>query len=166
MAVEASLSSLLSRLEAQMEVHRERERFHAEQEAHHRRQRELHAAELETFARSVETLRAAAETAEQLASRPGAPARLLEGPAPDPNPGGRPLLSRMVALVVESWPAGQPFGASAVTWEVRQRYREKLRRPPDPRMVSLHLRRLLASGRIDSVSPGRPHHEAMYRRKG
>ena len=47
MAVEASLSSLLVRLEAQMEVHRERERFHAEQEAHHRSQRELHAAELE-----------------------------------------------------------------------------------------------------------------------
>ncbi|MEA2602944.1 MAG: hypothetical protein QOF89_3936 [Acidobacteriota bacterium] len=164
MTPDVSLSSLLENLEAQIATHREREAFHAQREAHHRQHREQHAAELETLTRNLETLRGAAGTAMELASRPGIP--VLPVTAPDPDPGRKPRLSRMVALVVKGWPVGQPFGTSAVTDEVARRYRDRLRRLPDPRMVSMHLRRLLAAGEIESIEEGRPHHEALYSRPG
>jgi hypothetical protein len=71
----------------------------------------------------------------------------------------------MVALVVESWPAGQPFGVSHIAAEVHRRYRDRLRKAVDPRMISVHLRRLLATGRLAAIQRGRPHHEALYARK-
>ncbi len=163
---DVSLSSLLENLEAQIAAHREREAFHAQQEAHHRQHREQHAAELEALARNLEALKAAAGTAMELAKRPGLGDGVLPLTAPDPDPGRKPRLSRMVALVVASWPEGQAFGTAAVTNEVARRYRDRLRRPPDPRLVSVHLRRLLRAGEIESVEEGRPHHEALYSRVG
>jgi hypothetical protein len=164
MTADVSLASILANLEAQVAVHQEREAFHAQQEDFHRQQRELHAAELATLAQSLESFRTAAETAMGLASRRTASAPPL--PAPDPNPGRKPRLSRMVELVVEKWPVGQAFGTAAVTREVNLRYRERLRRPADPRLVSIQLRRMLAAGQIVSVQKGRPHHEALYARRG
>jgi hypothetical protein len=164
MTADVSLSSILANLEAQIAAHQEREAFHAEQETYHRQHREQHAAELETLTKNLATFRAAAGAAMELAQRPGVSASVLPVPASDPDPGRKPRLSRMVALVVESWPVGQVFGTSAITTEVSRRYRDRLRRPPDPRMVSVHLRRLLAAGEIESVEEGRPHHEARYSR--
>src|SRR6185295_6073926 len=168
MTSDAPLSAILSNLEAQIARHREREAFHAQQEAHHGQQRQVHAAELEVLTKNLETFRAAATAALDLADRPGIAmaASAAPAPAPDPDPGRKPRLSRMVALVVESWPAGQPFGVSHVAAEVHRRYRERLRKGADPRMISVHLRRLLATGRLTAVQRGRPHHEALYVRRG
>ena len=165
MTTDAPLSAILSNLEAQIALHREREAFHAQQEAHHGQQRQLHTAELEVLTKNLETFRAAAAVALELAGRPGAGMTAPAAPAPDPDPGRRPRLSRMVALVVESWPAGQPFGVSHIAAEVHRRYRDRLRKAAHPRMISVHLRRLLAAGRLTAVQRGRPHHEALYARK-
>jgi len=162
MTTDVSLAAVVSNLEEQIAVHREREAFHAQHEAHHRQQREQHAAELENLTRNLEAFKTAADAALGLAVRPGAASRSLA--APDPDPGRKPRLSRVVALVVESWPAGEPFGTSAVASEIATRYRDRLRKGVDPRMVSVHLRRLLANGRLTSVREGRPHHEALYAR--
>ncbi len=164
MTTDVSLSSVLSKMEAQIAVCQEREAFHGQQEIHHREQRALYAAELEALERSLETLRAAAAAALELTGGPSASAVLVEAPAPDPDPGRKPRLSRMVELIIESWPAGKPFGTAAVTDEVNRRYGPRLRRAVEPKMVSMHLRRLLAAGRLNAVRGGRPHHEALYSR--
>jgi DNA-binding transcriptional ArsR family regulator len=163
MAKDVSLAAVVANLEEQIAVHREREAFHAQQEAQHQQQREHHAAELATLTHNLEAFKAAADAAVGLAVRPGAATRLL--PAADPDPGRKPRLSRMVALVVESWPAGEPFGITAIAAEVASRYRDRLRGGVDPRMVSVHLRRLLADGKIVSIREGKPHHEALYARQ-
>jgi len=162
MTSEAPLAAIVANLEAQIAIHREREAFHAEHESLHRQQREVHAAELEVLTKNLEAFRAATAVALDLAGRhvPSVP----PPPAPDPDPGRRPRLSRMVALVLESWPAGKPFGLSNVAAEINRRYQERLRKPVDPRMVSVHLRRRLANGNLVAVQRGRPHHEALYAR--
>ncbi|MBW8874237.1 MAG: hypothetical protein JF614_04685 [Acidobacteria bacterium] len=149
MTSDTSVAAILANLEAQIAVHRQ--------------QKELHAAELETLTQSLATLRAAAAVAQELADRPGIAIQPLA--APDPDPGRKPRLSRMVTLVVESWPAGQPFGISGITAEIHRRYKDRLRKPPDPRMGSVHMRRLLAAGRLAAVRGSRPHHEALYTRQ-
>jgi len=164
MAVDPSVSALVTNLKAQIAFHRDRQAFHAGHEATHRQQRETHATELESLTRHLEAFEASASAAMELASRPSS--RVLPPPAPDPDPGRRPRLSRMVATVVQSWPADEPFGTTGVTTEINRRYRDRLKKPADPRMVSLHLRRLLATGQVTSVREGRPFHEALYVRGG
>jgi hypothetical protein len=162
MTNEVSLAAVVSNLEEQIAAHRERQAFHAQQEAAHREQRERHGAELEVLTRNLEAFKAASQAAVELAARPGTAARPLT--APDPDPGRRPRLSRMVGQVVEGWPAGQPFGLGAVASEVANRYRDRLRKGVNPRLVSVHLRRMLADGRLVAIRKGRPHHEALYAR--
>jgi hypothetical protein len=162
MTSETPLAAILANLDAQIAVHREREAFHAEQEGLHRQQREVHAAELEALTTNSEAFQAAAAVALDLAGRyvPSLP----PPPVPDPDPGRKPRLSRMVDLVLASWPAGKPFGLSHIADVINSRYRERLRKPVDPRMVSVHLRRRLANGTLVAVERGRPHHEALYAR--
>jgi hypothetical protein len=162
MTSDAPLAAIMANLDAQIALHREREAFHAEQESLHRQQRELHAAELEVLTKNLETFRAAAAVVLDLADRhiPSVP----PPPVPDPDPGRKPRLSRMVDLVLATWPAGKPFGLSHVAAEINRRYAERLRKPVDPRMVSVHLRRRLANGTLVAVERGRPHHEALYAR--
>ena len=162
MTSDVSLSAIMANLDAQIALHRKREAFHAEQESLHRQQRELHAAELEVLTKNLETFRAASTAVLDLASR-HVPS-VAPPTAPDPDPGRRPRLSRMVDLVLESWPAGSPFGLSNIASEINRRYRDRLRKPVDPRMVSVHLRRRLANGTLVAVERGRPHHEARYAR--
>ncbi|HEX4964179.1 MAG TPA: hypothetical protein VF173_25360 [Thermoanaerobaculia bacterium] len=162
MKADASVSSIVSNLEAQIALRREKAAFHAQEEARHREQKEIHAAELEVLERNLAAFRSAAEAVVDLATRPDTATLPLQ--APDPDPGRKPRLSRMVSLVIASLPAGQPFGTTAITREVSLRYRDRLRKPANPRMVSMHLRRLLAAGHLKSVSEGRPHHEALYAR--
>lgn len=164
MTSDSSLAAILANLDEQIAQHREREAFHAEQEALHRQQRELHAAELGVLAANREALRAAADAALDLAGRPVS--ATPPPPAPDPDPGRSPRLSRMVALVLETWPPGKPFGLSNIAAEIARRYGDRLRKTIDPRMVSVHLRRRLANGTLVAVERGRPHHEAVYARRG
>ena len=161
MTSDAPLAAILANLDAQIALHREREAFYAEQESLNRQQREIHTAELEVLTKNRDTFSAAAAVVLDLAGRhvPAPPP-----PAPDPDPGRRPRLSRMVDLVLASWPPGKPFGLSNVAGEINRRYRERLRKPVDPRMVSVHLRRRLANGSLVAVQRGRPHHEALYAR--
>jgi hypothetical protein len=159
MAPELSLAEILSKLEAQIVFHREREAFAAAQEAVYREQRERHAAELEVLTRNLEALKGAAATAVELASRPLPEFHPFVGP--DPDAGRRMTLPRRVARVLESLPP-EPFGTAAVTAELNRRYRETLKRPVPARLVSIVLRRLLATGQLRSIREGRPHHEALY----
>lgn len=159
-----SLTALVAELESRVAHHRERRDLHAREEASHRQHREAHEAELEALSRSLEAYKSAAAAVVELARRPGpAPA---PASSPDTDAGPRLTLARMVTRVVESWPAGQPFGGTAVAQEVTRRYGERFRKPADPRLVSFKLRRLSHEGQIAMVSKGRPFHEALYVRQG
>jgi len=76
------MAAIVERLEAQIELHREREAFHAEKEAQHREQRTVHAAELETLTSNLAAYKAAAATAMELARREVA---LPTAPPPVPS---------------------------------------------------------------------------------
>ena len=158
---ELSLSEIVGRLKTQIELHRRQEAFHAEREALHRDRRTVHAAELEALTRSVAALEAAASAAVELASRP-APALPAKEPLPDL--GKRLTLPRMIGRVLGEKAPGQPFGAAELTAEINQLFRNALRRPVSPRLVSIALRRMLDSGRLEGVRKGRPHYEALYAR--
>ena len=162
-----SMEAIAARLEEQIAHHREREAFHAEQGAYHGEHQALHAAELATLTATLEAFRTSTAKATELASR------LIVPPLPTPEPlankaldiGRKPSLTRMVQRVIESRPAGEPFGTNYVTAEINRRYGDRLRRPVRSKMVSIALRRMAASGQIRTLREGRPHHEALYARE-
>ncbi|HSU83364.1 MAG TPA: hypothetical protein VLR69_13160 [Thermoanaerobaculia bacterium] len=158
---ELSLSEIVGRLRTQIELHRRQEAFHAEQEALHRDRRAVHAAELEALTRNLAALEAAAATAVELASRP-APA--LPAAEPLPELGKRLTLPRMIDRVLGEKAPGHPFGAAELTAEINRRFRNALRRPLSPRLVSIALRRMSAAGKLQDIRKGRPHYEALYSR--
>ena len=159
MASQLSLGEIIADLEAQIAFHREREAFHGERETSHREQRTQHAAALEQLTGKLETLKVAYAEAAGLVTR-----RAAAAPVPDPDAGRKLSLARMVARVVEARTSGQPFGISHVTAEVSRRYRDRFRKPVEPRLVSIVLRRMLAAGKLRSVRKGKPFHEALYSR--
>ena len=158
-----TVDTLVSRLEAQIAFHQEREAFHGAQESFHREQRGAHAAELEALTTNLETLKAATATAVKLVSRPGAALPVPES-ATDFDVGRKPSPVLMVKRVVEARPAGSTFGPSTITAEVNRRYQDRLRRPVKEKVISITLRRLLDTGALRLVREGRPHHEALYAR--
>jgi hypothetical protein len=161
MAAERSFESIFAWLDAQITYDREQEAFHAQQEVFHREQRALFLAELEKLTAIRDSFKTAADTAMDLASR----AKALPPVKPSPDIGGRkPSLTKMVARVIEIRPAGESFGHNAITREINRHYGDRLRRPVQPKLVSIILHRMAADGRIRSVQPGRPHHEALYAR--
>jgi len=161
---ELSLKEIVARLEAQIAFHQKKEAFYAEQEAAHRERRAAHAAELETLTRNLEALQSAATTAVELASRPAAAA--LRAPEPFQDLGRRLTLPRMVERLVAEKPPGEPFGTAEITGAINQRFPQALRRPVQPRLVSITLRRMMEAGKLQGVREGRPHHEALYARSG
>jgi hypothetical protein len=162
MAAERSFEAIFGWLEAQITYDREKQAFHAQQEAFHREQKALFTAELEKLTAILESFKTAADTATDLASR----AKALPPLAPSADIGGRkPSLTKMVARVVEILPAGEAFGPAAVTRQINRHYGERLRRPIQRKLVSIVLRRMADDGRVRSVRPGKPHHEALYARK-
>lgn len=162
MAAERSFEAIFGWLEAQIAYDREKEAFHGQQEAFHREQKAVFTAELEKLTAILESFKTAADAATDLASR----AKALPPVAPSSDVGGRkPSLTKMVARVVEILPAGQSFGPAAVTREINRHYGERLRRPVKRKLVSIVLRRMATDGRLRSVRPGKPHHEALYARK-
>ena len=163
MSKNLSVGEALTRLEAQLTHHRERETFHAQQEELHRDQRATHGAEVERLSRQYEALKESAETV-----------AALPGPAETRKPGekdglaaasGRTMLSRLVSRVLEGKAVDAPFGAESVAKEIEARYADRLGgKPVNPRLVSVILRRMTTRGTLHPHSPGRPHHEAQYTR--
>jgi hypothetical protein len=156
-----SVAQMLANLEARIAFHQERRSFHADRKAHHHEQLALHDAELEKTRERFEAFKIAAEAASDLAVPPPA----LEGDRPSEEIaqfGNRPMVSRLVARVVDSQPEGEVFGARAIAVEVNSRYRDVLKKPVQSRTVSVVLRRLAISGRIRQTRPGKAVHEALY----
>jgi hypothetical protein len=153
---------MLSDLEARIAHLRERRAFHAEQQAHHHEQLALHDAELQKVLARFEAFKTAAEAAAEVAlTPPPAPAPAEEA---IPTFGSWPRVSSLVARVVESQPAGEPFGARSIAAEVNRRYKGVLKKPIRPSAASVALRRLLSARRIQQVRPGKAVTEALYSR--
>lgn len=166
MSSQLSVSQILANLESRMKLHQERQAHHAEQEAFHREQRAHHAAEHEAVARHYEAFKASADVVAEMAARPSPVQPAPEpGPPQEKMPPGKPLASKLVALVVAELPAGEAFAPSQVAAEVNRRYSTVLRKPVDARLASTCLRRLLADGRVRLARKGTAHHQALYSRR-
>jgi hypothetical protein len=164
MTTKLSVAEVLSKLEARVKFHQEREAFHGQQEAHHREQRELHASELAAARQNLESFQAVSSAAldfvQQAVAAPAEPAvKPLQGVA---KTSGRVMPSRLVRAVAESRGEDEPFGAAAIAQEVNRRFRDKLRRPLSAREVSDTLRRMQGQGLIRLVRPGRARFEALF----
>jgi hypothetical protein len=168
MTTALSMEDIVVRLEKQIAHHREREAFHADQGSYHREQQALHAAELATLTSTLEAFKTSTAKAAELAARdtvvpaPSAAESLRATPSMDI--GRKPSLTRMVQRVIESRPPDEAYGTNYITAEINHRYGDRLRRPVKPKLVSIVLRRLAATGRLREVRKGRPHHEALYSR--
>jgi hypothetical protein len=154
-----SIAETLSRLEAQIALHRDKQAFHAEQKIHHQNEEARHAAELERLSQHYATFREAASGVE--AVLPPAPPP-EEKPLDDSDLGDRPKISRALGRVVASWPAGVPFGASAVAGTANQRFAGKL--SLSARDAASYLRRRSLDGSLQVVREGRPFHETLYQK--
>ncbi len=162
MSPEASVTALLANLEEQIAFHRGQEELHARQEELHRERRAFHAAELEKINGHYEQFKASAAAVAELARQGGGrPEPEEEVPA---FYGKRPMVSRLVARVVDGKPADASFGAKDVTAEVNRRFGKALRKAVDDRTVAVTLRRMHLAGRIHLVREGRAFHGALYSR--
>jgi hypothetical protein len=156
-----SVDDIVSRLEAQLAYHQERDAFHAGQEAYHREQRGVHAAEAEKIRQSLEAFRATAASATDLALRTAPPPR----PTPAAVVARRLSVSQMARAVIQQMGRHEAFGTARVTQEINRQFGDRLREPVDLRMVSIALRRLARERSIHRLRPGKPHHEAVYARE-
>jgi hypothetical protein len=166
MSPELSVVAVLEQLEAQIAFHREQEALHAEKEEAHRGQRSFHAAELERITRHFEEFKAVAGPALELA-RQALERRKATEPHPEPEEvetfyGKRPMVSRLVARVVDGKPADAAFGATEVAAEVNRRFGRSLDWAVDARAASVTLRRMERAGHIHLVRQGRAFHESLY----
>jgi hypothetical protein len=153
-----SVDAIVSKLEAQIAFDRERETFHAGQETHHREQRALFAAEIEKLTGILESFKTAAAAAAEL------PGQVTAAAKPSLDIGRKPSLTGMIRRILETRPAGDVFGTNFITAEINRHYRERLRRPVKPKLVSITLRRMATQRELRLVREGRPHHEALYAR--
>jgi hypothetical protein len=160
-----SIGEILSSLEAQASSLREREAFHAKHEAHHREHRTAYAAELEEILRRLEAFRKAASEAVDVADRPGVAASVQSLQEESVGSPSRPMVHRMLEIVIADQGAGEHFGPAGLTGEVNRRFGQRLRRPVKAGQVSTALQRLERRGVIHLVRKGRPHWEALYVRE-
>ena len=165
MSSKLSVAEVLSQLESRAAFHREREAFHAAQEEQHRQERARHAAELEKVLHSLDAFRTVAASAVELVQQPQVSEPAAE-PLVKPPASGRTMVSRFIRAVVESWPDGEPLGASAVAAEVNRRFGDRLRKPVDTRAASDVLRRMSGERKLHRVRPGKALSEALYARGG
>ena len=161
MSAKLSVEEILTHLEKQMALHKQKEEHHAAQEVFHREQKDLHAAEYETIVRHYEAFKVTAGTAVEIAVRTGMSAKASVRDLP---PGRVAIRSRLVARLIAEMPDGELFQASTLAAEVNRRFREALRKPADARLVSAALRRLAANGTIRLAERGSAHREARYTR--
>ncbi len=160
MATELSVQQMLGNLEAQIDLHREKEAHHAHEEAVHREQRALHAAELEALTRHYEALKSSAEAAAPLAVR-HVPLQPKEPPRETLPSGKSVVWSRLVERVVEEIPEGEAFSPADVTAAVNRRF-QGLPKEANSRVTSTILRRMAAAGEVRRVQKGKSHREATY----
>jgi len=160
MSRQLSVARILGELEERIEHHRSQEAFHAAQVAFHQEQQARHAAELAVARERHQTFQAAADSAGELVARP------REVPAVDDSmPGGKwAVLSTLVARIVATKGPIEPFGATAITEEIDERWGSRLKRRVDPRSVAAKLRRMARIGLIHQLREGRSHHESLYSR--
>jgi hypothetical protein len=151
---------MLASLEAQMEIHREKEAHHAREEEAHREQRAAHAAELAALARHYEALKSSAEAAAPLADRydPTPPKVRLR----ETLPPGKPIVwSRLVERVLVDMAKGEEITPTSMAAAVNYRF-QGLPSPADPRVMSTILRRLISHGWVRRAQKGTSHREATY----
>ena len=161
MASTLSVAEILSRMEKQIAVHRDKQAFHAEQKVHHQNEEARHAAELERLSQHYATFKAAAADVETALPPPSSPV----AKAPDDSDlGAKPKISRALGRVVDSWPAGSPFGAADVAGAVNRRFAGKLSLAA--RDAASFLRRRSLDGTLELVREGRPFHETLYQKPG
>ena len=163
MSPEASVTALLANLEEQIAFHRGQEELHARQEELHRERRAFHAAELEKITGHYEQFKASATAVAELARQAGGGGLEPEEEVPAFY-GKRPMVSRLVARVVDGKPADASFGAKDVTAEVNRRFGKALPKAVNDRTVAVTLRRMHLAGRIHLVREGKAFHGALYSR--
>ena len=162
MSTKLSIAEILAKLEARVEFHRQQASHHVAREAWHREQSTHHSAELEKVLARFEAFKATATEAADLAVESVMPQPA--GPVDDLPPGKTFTKSKLILRVVQSMEEGTPFSAAQVTAEVNRRFRERMKKPVDRRVVSTNLRRLRDAGQIREVEEGRSFHEAKYSR--
>lgn len=162
MSTRLSIAEILAKLEARIEFHRHQAEHHIAQEAWHREQSTHHSAELEKIVARFEAFKATATEAASLAVESVHLQSI--GPVDDLPPGKRFTKSKLIFRVVQDQEEGRPFNATEVTAEVNRRFRERLKKPVDKRVVGTALRRLRDLGEIREVEAGRSFHEAKYSR--
>lgn len=167
MAKLRSIDEILSKLQEQVDFHTEQEKLHAEKEELHREKRNAHAAALEEARRKLEALREAAAEAIDLAERSALPPKpeVKDFKEEDVGSASRPKLGKMVILLLREKGGDERFGAQALSREVNQRFRDRLRRAVDAVQMSVILRRLHRRGLIHQIRAGRPYREAIYVRE-
>ena len=157
MSLNLSLAQLLANLERRIAFHRDKAALHARQAEQHREQHALHEAELEKVTQHYESLKTLAGAIVDLVRPPG-----LSFAEDDADLGPRPKVSKLAFRIIQGKPDGETFGAASLTGEINSRFRDRLRKPADPRTVSAALRRLCYRHRIRLVREGKAFHGALY----
>jgi len=160
MSTKLSIAEILAKLEARIEFHRRQASHHVERETWHREQSTHHSAELEKVLARFEAFKATAAEAAELAVESVIPQM---GPVDDLPP-RRFTKAKLILRVVEDQEEGKPFNATQIAAEVNRRFRERLKRPVDKRVVATALRRLRDAGEIRELVAGRSFHEAQFSR--
>lgn len=155
MSLNLSVAQLLANLEQRIAFHRDKAALHARQMEHHREQNTLHLAELEKASQHHEALKTLAGSIGDLV-RPPLP------PSAEADLGPRPGVSKLALRIIQGKPDGETFGAASLAGEINARFRDRLRKPADPRTVSAALRRFCYNRRIRLVQKGRAFHGALY----
>jgi hypothetical protein len=163
MSTKLSVAEILAKLEARIEFHRQQASHHVERETWHREQSAHHSAELQKVLARFEAFKATATEAAELAVESVIP-QPVTAPVDDLPPGRRFTKAKLIFRVVEDQEKGKPFNATQITAEVNRRFRERLKRPVDKRVVGTALRRLRDAGEIQEVVAGRSFHEAQFSR--
>jgi hypothetical protein len=132
----------------------------------HREQKAYCGAELAKVLLRYEAFKAAATEAGELMGRVpevARPSRQVREAEPE-GLAGPAMQSRFIAKIVEEREPGEAFGATAITQEVNSRFRQRLKRPIDKRLVAVNLRRLCEHGRLRRLRDGTAYHESLYTR--
>ena len=164
MSPNPSIQDVLASLEAKVESLSRQLEVHTRQEAFHREQKEQTAAELEEVSRHLEEFRRTAGAVLQITAAERRP--VAAGDDDGPNLGGRPMLSRLAAVVIAEKRGDERFNASRITQEIERRYGKRLGgRRVDPRTVATQLRRLAERGELHQLQKGHSGREALFCRE-
>ena len=166
MSGKMTVTEMLATLGQQVEHHQERqafhgqqETFHAEQEALHREEKARHTAELAVVSERLATLRAAVTAAQEVLRLPAAP------PVPDDSDlTGDSTRNKALTRLLDSWPAGETYGAKAFTAAFNRRFAKTLAET-NVRAVSQYLHRRAEARELKLVRAGKAYFEALFRKE-